>query len=152
MIFDTLQNAGHYHGLSPRMAIALQFLASPAALKLALGRQPIDGDILFAIVQEYQTQPASERFWETHRKYIDVQFIQIGVERMGYAPAEQMKVMKPYDAAKEFTMLEGEGQFIQVPAGSFTIFMPHDAHMGGVAVGAESQLVRKIVIKVAVGG
>ena len=68
---------------------------------------------------------------------------------MGYAPSDHMKEVKPYDPVKDFTMLDGEGQFIQVPASSFTIFMPHDAHKGGVVV-AEPVQVRKIVIKVAV--
>lgn len=149
MIYDTLQNAGSYYNLSPRLAVALRFLVSPAAAKLEIGRHPIDGDNIFVMVQEYRTQPREERFWETHRRYIDIQFMQSGVERMGFAPAERMKVIEPYDSEKDFTKLDGAGQFIDVAAGTFTIFMPHDAHMGGVVV-AEPEMVRKIVIKVAV--
>ena len=148
MIYDTLQNAGSYHSLSPRLALALRFLTSPDASKLDIGKHAVDGDEIFALVQEYRTQPPSERFWETHRRYTDIQFVQSGAERMGFAPAEQMKVIEPYDPAKDFTKLAGDGQFIEVAAGSFTIFFPHDAHMGGVAI-AQPQLVRKIVMKVA---
>ena len=69
--------------------------------------------------------------------------------RAGNAPAERMKVIEAYDPAKDFTKLNGPGQFIEVAAGSFTIFMPHDAHMGGVLID-EPQIGRKIVIKLAV--
>ncbi len=149
MIYDTLQNASHYHTLSPRFAAAFRFLASPESRKLDPGKHTVDGQEIFAIVQEYQTEPADGRFWETHQRYIDIQFMLSGTERMGYSPAERMKVIEPYDPIKDFTKLAGDGQFIEVPAGHFTIFFPHDAHMGGVSI-AGPERVRKIVVKVAV--
>ena len=77
------------------------------------------------------------------------QFVQAGIEALGWAPIQRMTVSKPYDAEKDFEVFQGTGQTIQVPAGSFAIFMPHDVHMPGLAVG-EPRLVRKIVVKVAV--
>ena len=149
MICDTLQHAAVYHNLSPRLATALKFLASAGTAKLDLGKHAVDGENIFALVQEYQTATPAEKFWETHRRYIDIQYIVSGAERMGFAPAEQMRTVEPYDATKDFTKLDGNGQFIEVHAGSFTIFFTHDAHMGGVSI-AQPQLVRKIVMKVAV--
>ena len=148
MIYDALQNAGSYHSLSPRIGVALRFLVLPESRTLGLGKHSIDGEEIFALVQEYNTQPASERFWECHRRYIDIQFVVSGIERIGIAPVEQLKVVEAYDPARDFIKLEGDGQFIDVSAGSFAIFMPQDAHMPCVAAGAPER-VRKIVMKVA---
>ncbi len=52
---------------------------------VALGRHDLDGDDLFALVQEYTTRAADECVWEAHRRYIDVQFVVTGAERMGVA-------------------------------------------------------------------
>lgn len=149
MISDFLENASAYMSLTPRIAAALKFLQTTDLLSLALGKHQLDGDNLFAMVQEYMTKTPDKAFWEAHRRYIDVQYIVSGIEAMGWAPIQQMSVVKEYDHEKEYTMLNGSGQFINMTPGNFVIFFPHDAHMGGIAIAQPSD-VRKIVLKVAV--
>lgn len=150
MIVDTLENASSYLSLSPRIAAALHFLRHPESANPPLGRHAIDGDRVFALVQEYSTKPQEQCFWESHRKYIDVQFIQSGVESIGWSPIQQMKLKKDYEAEKDLMVWEGSAQMVlTLSAGSFAIFMPHDAHMPCLAAGSP-QTVRKIVVKVAV--
>ena len=50
-----------------------------------MGKIPIQGDQVFALVQDNTTKPRAQGTWEAHRKYIDVQFVAAGVEEMGYA-------------------------------------------------------------------
>jgi len=76
--------------------------------------------------------------------------MQTGIEAMGWSPIQLMKLKKEYDPEKDIIVWEGKGQLIQVPAGSFVIFMPHDAHLGGLMID-QAQPVRKIVLKVATG-
>jgi len=149
MITDLIDNGTAYLNLSPGIAVALRFLMQPNCDAVPLGRHELDGPRVFAMAQEYTTKPASECFWEAHRKFIDVQFIAAGVEVIGYAPLARMKVKKDYDPDLDFMVLEGGGQFIQLHAGSFAIFSPHDAHMPCVAAD-KPRSVRKIVVKVAV--
>ena len=150
MIADTLENAASYLSLSPRIAAALHFLKHPESSDLPLGRHVIDGERIFALVQEYSTKPPEQCFWESHRKYIDVQFIQAGVEAIGFSPIQRMKVNKDYDAEKDLLVWDGSAQTVlTLSAGSFAIFLPHDAHMPCLAAGSP-QTVRKIVVKVAV--
>lgn len=147
MVIDSLENAGLYFGLGHGIEHALRFLQQDVK-DLPDGRIDIDGDNLFAIVQQYITKAPTEGFWEAHRKYIDVQFVVSGRELIGYAPAAGMPVTE-FNEERDLVKLEGTGDFIELDANSFMILFPHDAHMPGIMLPAPSP-VKKIVIKVAV--
>ena len=151
MITDLLENAGVYMGISRRIAEGLRFLQDSDVAGLTLGKHPIGDGKSFALVQEYTTKTPDKAFWEAHRRYIDIQYIVSGIEAMGWAPIQQMTVLEQYNAEKEYTVLNGSGQFINMSPGNFVIFFPHDSHMGGIAI-AQPASVRKIVVKVAVEG
>jgi biofilm protein TabA len=149
MVLDRLDNAADYKALYPRLRQAFEFLRSADLAGLPLGRHDVAGNDVFALVQEYRTKPDREGFWEAHRKYIDVQYVIAGAERMGYANLATLAVRQAYDAEKDLLILEGSGDFFTVGAGMFAIFAPDDAHMPCLAVG-EPAPVRKVVVKVAV--
>jgi biofilm protein TabA len=149
MILDQLENSAQYAALHPRLTQAFEYLRSADLTQLAVGRHEIDGDDLFALVQEYRTRADAEGFWESHRRYIDVQHVISGAERMGYANIHRLKSRQPYDAGKDLWIHDGRGDFFVVAAGMFTIFKPQDAHMPCLSPG-EATMVRKVVLKVAV--
>ena len=108
---------------------ALDYLAQTDFNALPDGKQVIDGDRLFAIVQRYTTKPVSEARWETHRRYIDVQYIARGSERMGYVPwSESLPVQEVYDPQRDVAFYEASGVLLPVSAGMFAIFAPHEVH------------------------
>jgi YhcH/YjgK/YiaL family protein len=162
MILDRLEHSRLYAHLGDRIAAALAFLRHPETAAIeppALGtenslRIEICGSDVFALVQRYHTKSHDQAFWEAHRKYIDVQCVIEGAEAMGFAPLETMRIAQPYDDAKDFMKLTPRDSdalnFISVSAGSFAIFMPHDAHMPGLAIDGASREVKKIVVKVRV--
>ena len=145
MIVDRIENAGIYQGLGQRIALALASVQTPRDP----GRHELDGDNVFVIAQRYQSKPLAEGKWEAHRNYIDVQFVAEGVERIGWAPLGRLNLSEPYQEAKDVAFYQGEGDFVTVPAGSFVILFPEDAHMPGIAVGTPAP-VTKIVVKVRV--
>lgn len=146
MIFDTLDNAHLYFGCGKRLEKGLRFLADTDLAKLPNGKHPIDGSDLYAIVQEYDSKPRDKGAWEAHRRYIDIQYIAAGVERMGFANIKQVNP-GAYNEEKDMLPAEGQGDFVTVPAETFVIFHPHDVHMPGLAVDAPAH-VRKVVVKV----
>ena len=98
-------------------------------------------------MQEYTTRAADQCVWEAHRKYIDVQFVVAGVERMGYANLAQMRERDAYDASARRRLLRARRvEFVTIRAGTFAIFGPEDVHSPGHAAGAPG-LVRKVVVK-----
>jgi YhcH/YjgK/YiaL family protein len=146
MIFDTLDNHARYEGLGNNLPAALKFLLENDLTSLPPGRMDIDGGNLYALVQEYFTRPAEQGVWEAHRRYIDVQYMVSGQERMGVANLRTMQLGE-YVSEKDFQPMSGKGDYLDVLAGSFVIFFPEDGHMPGLCVIAP-EAVRKVVLKV----
>ena len=149
MIIDTLKNAGLYRGLGERVAAGLDFLVSQDLASLPPGKIELRGNDLYALVQTYDSRPIELAKWEAHRKYIDIQLIVSGVERLGYASVDTLTVTEPYDEEKDYMLLDGPGQYARAEPGTFLIFYPHDAHSPGVAIDSPSK-VKKVVVKVRV--
>lgn len=150
MVLDTLTNAARYYSFGERIETALKYLQNTDCTQLPVGKIAIRGDEIYALVQDNTTKLRADGVWEAHRKYIDVQFVAAGVEQMGYANVGTLTVKQPYDEVKDYALFTGEGSYVTVPAGSFTIFFPQDGHIPGSAVNEQPAAVRKVVIKVAV--
>lgn len=151
MIADTLLQCRRYTALSPRFAAAFEFLQQLPANQ-PLGRHELDGDHCFALVQTYATKPLAGAKFESHRKYIDIQFIQAGCETLLWSPLSALtKITEPYDSEKDIAFYAMPPQVtpINLCAGEFTIFFPEDGHAPGLEYSGPTE-VRKVVIKVGV--
>lgn len=149
MILDVLEHATRYRTGLARLDEALSWVARGQLDALALGRHDLQGDALYALVQEYDTRPLESCRWEAHRRYIDLQVVLRGTERMGWSPLGRMSATEPYDAERDVAFFDGDGEFFTLRPGMFAVFFPHDAHMPQVATAA-CAAVRKLVLKVAV--
>jgi biofilm protein TabA len=148
MIADLLTNAHLYTALGPRIARALDYLATTDLQALSPGKHEIDGDRLFALVSDYTPKALSAGRWEAHRRYLDLQFVVSGVERFGVAPLHGM-VAGDYIPEKDISWLTGSGDYLTLAAGQFVIVWPGDAHMPGLDAGVPGS-VRKVVVKIAI--
>jgi biofilm protein TabA len=146
VVFDRIENALVYYGLGPGIKAALDYLATIDLESLKPGKHELPNGA-YVMVADYQTKPASEKRWEAHRKYIDLQYVVSGVERMGYADISAMASPGDYDEANDITRPEGDGDFLTATAGTFAIFYPWDAHLPGVVAGEPCD-VRKVIVKV----
>jgi YhcH/YjgK/YiaL family protein len=151
MIVDRLDTATPLYQLPGRLARALEYLRATDLESIPPGRHDIDGDRLFALVQDYTTKAPEDCVWEAHRRYIDVQFLARGDERMGYAPLSRMREREPYDAARDVAFFDPGTEFVTIRAGMFAIVGPEDVHSPGHAAGAPA-LVRKVVVKALIEG
>src|SRR4029078_13029078 len=124
VIVETLENAPLYMGMSERIATALNYLRSTDLGSLEPGTYEISGMDVHAKVVHYQTKPKEEGVWETHHKYIDVQYVIEGEELFGWAPLATME-RGEYDEATDFEPIRGEGDFLRFRAGMFIIARPH---------------------------
>jgi YhcH/YjgK/YiaL family protein len=150
VILDRLENAGSYTALSTEIAMALDYLHRTDFSQVPDGRYELDGDRVYAIVMRYKPKPAAEAVWEAHRKYLDVQYMVAGVERMGYAPLNDgLPTQHAYDAEKDFILYDAKGDLFEVPAGSFAIFGPQDVHAPSLARASEEAAteVQKVCVK-----
>lgn len=146
MVIDGLQNAAQYHILGARFAKGLRWLAENDVAAMAAERYDIDGDDVYVMVQEYDSKPKEDGFWEAHRQYADIQLVVAGAEHMGYAATPTLTASE-YDESRDFLPLSGEGMFIEMQTGTFMVLWPQDAHMPGMAID-EPAPVKKAVVKV----
>lgn len=148
MIIDKIANIGLYAGLRQDIRKALEFLKAENFETRAAGRYPLEGDMYY-MVQDYETKPEAESFFEAHRKFIDVQCIVRGSERHGYANIGDLKPNADYDGEKDFQTYSGSGGMYLLEAGTFAVYFPTDGHMPNVSPGKQAK-VRKVVVKVPV--
>ena len=131
---------------------ALDYLASTDFDKIEAGRYPIKGDLIYAQVLDLETKDKSAILPEVHRKYLDVQYLHAGKERMGVTPdLGDNPIAQDYDAERDilfYTDVQNEVELIMRP-GNFAVFFPEDIHRPGCADGQAAKI-RKIVVKVAV--
>jgi len=124
----------------------LQSIARGEAQKIELGSG------VFAVEQVYDSKPRVEGFFESHRKYIDVQVVIEGEELMEVIDATRITVNQPYLAERDLiTYLDAtNASRLLLVAGQAAIFFPVDVHMPSLRTDTSAVLVRKTVVKVPV--
>jgi len=149
MILDQLKNAKLYFSLGERISKALQYLETSDFSNIEPGRYDIDGDNIFASVSIYNTKPLSSTKWEAHKKYIDLQYVASGKEKMGITSSDKVIPIEEYNEDHDCSIYKGDGNYVYVEEGSFIIFFPSDIHMPGISINIPKE-VKKVVVKVKV--
>ena len=150
MILDTLKNAHLYYGLGARFIKAFEYLQLTDFDKVEKGKYEIGEDI-FAIVNEYDTVDTADELMESHRKYIDVQYIVKGAELVGHDFLQDKVPSRVYDEAADYMLFaEKPAFFSRLDQGNFAVFFPTDLHMPNIRIDMPIP-VKKVVIKIGLG-
>lgn len=152
MITSILSQLFWYKTISPHFAKAIDFALTTNLASLPVGRHDIDGDNVFAIINEYTTRPLEECDPECHQDYADIQIMITGREKFGYAPLTGQQPSVAYDEEKDvalFSLSEEDLSYIRLGTGEFIIFFPTDIHQPEVC-DHQPQLVKKLVLKISV--
>jgi YhcH/YjgK/YiaL family protein len=149
MIVDELSNLINYIDLSRCLKAVSKYFSTIDPANLTDGKHDIGSSGVYALVRDYHTRPASECCIECHKKFIDIQIVATGRERVGYSPLS-ICTAGAYDPEKDFQKIEGPLDWITLRRGLFALFFPQDGHMPGVRCSDVAELVRKIVVKVPV--
>jgi YhcH/YjgK/YiaL family protein len=141
--------AQQYHLNKTYWDKAFAFLKDTDLQTLTVGRHVIDGDNVFAIVQEAPTKDYDKTAFESHLNYIDLQYVIKGEEMMGRTPVDSVKVDKPYNEKADIAYYTGDGKIFTVKENSFLLFFPGEAHRPNITPGG-NKVVKKVVIKIKV--
>jgi biofilm protein TabA len=148
MILTPLKQLPSYYTLHPRFAEAYDFLLGIKHNGIPEGRFSVNGDALIAIVSTGEGNKEGSAPLEVHKKYIDIQYIINGIDRMGWKDFETCtKLTKPYSTDDDKALYaDHPSTYFDVHADQCAIFFPNDAHspMNGPGV------VHKIILKVLV--
>lgn len=110
------------------------------------------GEGVFALEQVYPTRPRAQGFFESHRKYIDLQVIVEGEELMEVVDAQRIAPQGDFNAERDLQLYSDAAGASRLClwAGEAAVFFPADVHMPTLMAGGSPVLVRKTVVKVPV--
>ncbi|HVT73566.1 MAG TPA: YhcH/YjgK/YiaL family protein [Lacunisphaera sp.] len=160
-IFGSIETTRAQLAMHPRLPQALRYVASLAqpgsperarldALRAGESTKVDLGGGMFAIDAAYLSKRRAEVFFETHRKYIDVQAVLEGEESMEIIDRSRLAVDVPYDDERDLVKYQDArgASILHARPGEVEVFFPEDGHMSHAV--AEPVLVRKTVVKVPV--
>ena len=124
------------------------FLADSKKLnELAPGKYPIDGENAYASITLGPPKKLEDAKWESHRKYIDLQYVISGKIQLGLAPLSIAQVIVPYDAGRDGANYTAEGKYFEATPKNFFLFFPNDVHRPDIKVDGYD-IIKKLVIKI----
>ena len=137
-----------YHNRPDLWKLAFGFLKEDLASK-PVGTFVIKENELKAIISEYDTKIPGDAKWESHRKFIDLQYVINGKEKMGLLPLDKAILHEEYQPENDLIFFgEQEGDYSIATPEVYYLFFPQDVHRPGLQVNG-SEKVKKLVIKIA---
>lgn len=133
--------------ISQRCIDAINYLSKLDLNNISLGRHDVN-DTFYYNVDEYNTSIDENRFFESHRRYIDIQMILAGEEMMQITDISRLQESVPYNEEKDYTLYYSSGinGGTLFRAGSVLILYPKDAHRS-ISFNGNVSRVKKIVGK-----
>ncbi len=147
MILDVLENAQRYVILNKGFKKAIEFLLRHDLKELPVGKYEIEAERVYAMVSKGFGRKKEDAMLETHEKYIDIQLVLTGTDKMGWKPKPLCK--KPsggYDQKADVQFFADKPDvWLPTKSGAFAIFFPEDAHMPLISSGQLHKVVVKVV-------
>ena len=84
MIFSSIKNGDSFEKYPAAIQTALEYLKSHDFAAMEPGVYEIQGKDIYAQVFDAMTEDVADRRPESHEKYLDVQFLVSGRERLGF--------------------------------------------------------------------
>lgn len=105
---------------------------------------------IFVLKQAYYTKNREDCFFESHKKYIDIQFMVKGEEYMDVCDLDSLEIENDYVEKTDFIKYKGKEDGtskLLIRENCLAIFYPSDAHQPCIKIENE-ELVYKAVIKI----
>ena len=147
MLIASMKNYKSILNFFPQLDILFDYINNNIDNKTLDGKYNITKEI-YAIVQTCQPKSKDEQFLEKHRKYVDLQLVISGKEKIGWKFFDKsFKILKKYNTKNDISFyLNKPDTFINLKKGEFTIFFPEDTH----APLCCDKIVKKCIIKIPV--
>ena len=104
MILDTLSNSSRIENLHPLFKRAFEYIKSTDFSSMEDGKIILEEHNLTVTITGIFGKTKEEASIETHKKYIDIQFPLLGVEKIGWKGGSELnEVSIPYNEEKDIT-------------------------------------------------
>lgn len=147
MIYSNMKNLEEYPFLEAQIKECFVYAKEHDLAGYEKGSHVIDGERLFVNIVEYTTTTPEERFWEAHKRYLDVHLMLHGNEQIDLNFIQNMDV-KEYAEQDDFVPMDGDkNSSVILRDGDFLICYPSDGHRTAVAVDGP-ETIKKAIFKV----
>jgi YhcH/YjgK/YiaL family protein len=146
MIYDELKNISNYPQI-PEPAIDFIKSLTP---NIELGRHEI-AEGIYANVEEYNTKPKHKAKFELHKKYIDIQIILKGFERLDFGKKEGLGIKEPYNEERDIEFYEyvsAKATSCYLNGDNFVVLFAGELHAPQISTDGSATPVKKVVVKV----
>ena len=147
MVFGNIRDLKDYGYLEAEVLKCFEYAKNHDLLSYEKGSHEIEGDNLFVNIVEYETTTPENRFWEAHKKYLDLHFMLKGPEQIDVNFIDNME-QKEFVDKDDFLPLEGEANsHVVLTEGDFLLCYPKDAHRTAVQVTTPA-VIKKAIFKI----
>jgi len=148
MLVSSMKNYKNILNFFPQLDIVFDYINNNVNVKTADGKYNITKGI-YAVIQTCQPKPKKEQVLEKHKKYIDLQLVLSGKEKIGWKFFDKkFKVLKRYNTKNDISFYSNKPDtFINLKKGDFAIFFPEDTHAPLCCDKAVKKCIVKIPVK-----
>ncbi len=146
MITDKLENINKYSVVSEKVSDFLKGLTPYSET----GHYEID-ERAYANIDVYSTKDINICKFEAHKKFIDIQMLLSGEERLDCAFRDELAISLNYDEERDvmfFYSPEKDFDSVFLKPSKFVILFPNDAHRPQIKSGDTDKKVKKVVVKI----
>ena len=113
------------------------------------GKTFVVDDDFYYIVKSYETKDVEDCKFESHRQYIDIQYMVEGKEAMSIIDISHVTPTTEYDEKKDIMFFDSpkECATLTLSAGNYVTFYPNDAHRPSMKA-QEKEVILKAIGKV----
>ncbi len=149
MIYANVSELNSYAKLSPEVLKLINDFIATVTPDSESGRRKLDGDMVMADINFYQSTPVAKGRIENHKRYIDIQLVISGHESIYISSCEELELEEDKYATNDIAFYTPNldiSYVIPMKAGDFMIIMPDEGHMPGR--GEDACDICKIVFKI----
>lgn len=149
MIIDSIKNASKYYSVHPEFKKAFEALAAITD-ETPDEKITVDGDNVFINLSTYTNKNVSDCLFESHKRYIDIQFVINGSEIIDVCDQDTLNFTDNRLDTDDIAFFESSEVFSRamLTEGLFVVLFPGEAHRPCVAPDGKGVRVRKAVAKI----
>ena len=136
----------HYELYPERWKVVFDYLNSLKTDSLLLGTINLSSDV-YVTISEYQTKKEEEVLFESHREYIDLQYVIEGSEYIGLSHNATENIVL-YNEEKDIAFYKADiEKYLRADSTRFFLFFPEDLHQPCMNTGPREK-VKQVVITI----
>lgn len=145
MIVDNLKNIDKYSQIPKFVIDFIKNLSND----IKLGRYELE-DNSYVNVETYDTKSINNAKFEIHKKYVDIQILLSGKEKIYIEQADKLSMPLEYNEQKDIRFYNDNvdnSDYITLNGSNFVMIYPHEAHAPQIAIDNIPKTVKKVVVK-----